>query len=80
MDRALGHGFVGQPVNMLKQQKPDRKPPLDPGPALLAVERRDLAVDPVPVDLLRQLRQLVLEVDDLVEPFAEKRLSPHSGR
>src|SRR6476661_8868537 len=68
IDPALAHAFVGQPVNVLEQQQPDRKARLDPGPALLAVERRNLAVDPVPVNLPGQLRQLVVEVDDLVEP------------
>ena len=51
IDPALAHAFIGQPVNVLEQQQPDRKARLDPGSALVAVERRDLAVDPVPVDL-----------------------------
>ena len=38
------------------------------GPAVLAVERGDLAVDPVPIDLAGQQNQLVLHVDDLVQP------------
>jgi hypothetical protein len=37
-----------------------------PGRPFSLIERRDLAVDPVPVDLPSQLRQLVLEVNDLV--------------
>jgi hypothetical protein len=40
--------------------------------ALVTVERRDLAVDPVPVDLSGELRQLVLELDDLVQPRSEQ--------
>jgi hypothetical protein len=32
------------------------------------VERGDLAVDKVPVDLAGELRQLVLEVEDLIYP------------
>ena len=72
IDPALAHAFVGQPVNVLEQQQPDREARLDPGPALVAVERRDLAVDPVPVDLAGELRQLVLQVDDLVEPRPEQ--------
>ena len=72
IDPALAHAFVGQPVNLLEQQQPDCKPRRDPGPALVAVERRDLAVDEVPVDLAGELRQFVLEVDDLVQPRSEQ--------
>jgi hypothetical protein len=43
-----------------------------PGPPLVAVQRSDLAVDPVPIDLAGKLHQFVLEVDDLVEPRAEQ--------
>ena len=77
IDPALAHPFIGQPVNVLEQQKPDRKARLDPGSALVAVERRDLTVDPVPVDLLGQLRQFVSEVDDLVEPRPEQIARSH---
>ena len=38
----------------------------------VAVERRDLAVDPRPIDLARKLHQLVLHVDDLIEPGPEQ--------
>ena len=72
IDPALAHAFIGQPVYMLEQQQPNRKARLDPGPALLAVERRDLIIDPVPVDRICELCQLVLEVDDLVEPRPEQ--------
>ena len=72
VDPALAQAFVGQPVNVLEQQKADRKPRRDPGPALVAVERGDLAVDKVPVDLAGELRQPVLEVDDLVQPRSEQ--------
>src|SRR5204862_3810330 len=72
IDPALTHAFVGQSVNVLEQQQPDRKARLDPRPTLLAVERRDLAIDPVPVDRTCELCQLVLEVDDLVEPCPEQ--------
>ena len=79
MDPALAHAFVGQPVNVLEQQKPDHEAGLDPGPALVAVERRDLAVDPRPVDLAGKLHQLVLHVDDLIEPApGTDRLIPSS--
>ena len=72
IDPALAHAFVGQPVNVLEQQEPDRKARLNPRPAFVAVERRDLAVDPIPIDCTRELSQLVLEIDDLVEPRPEQ--------
>jgi hypothetical protein len=56
---------------MLEQQ-PDHEPGLNPRPALVAVERRDLAIDPLPVNLAGKLHQLVLHVDDLLEPFPEQ--------
>ena len=69
---ALAHPLIGQPVNLLEQQQPDCKPRRNPGPALVAVERGNLAVDKIPVDLLGQLRQFVLEVNDLVQPRSEQ--------
>ena len=38
----------------LSNNSPDHEAGLDPQPAVLAVERRDLAVDPVPIDLARK--------------------------
>src|SRR5258708_33205237 len=58
--------------NVLEQQQTNCKPRRDPGPALVAVERGDLAVDKVPIDLARELRQFVLEVDDLVQPRSKQ--------
>ena len=52
---ALAHPLIGQPVDVLEQQQPDHEAGLDPGPAILAVERRDLAVDPVRIDLAGEL-------------------------
>src|SRR5829696_8863998 len=72
VDPALAHTFIGQPVNVLEQQQPDHETGLDPGPAVLAVERRNLAVDPVPIDLAGKQNQLVLQVDDLVQPRPEQ--------
>src|SRR5207342_2849704 len=72
VDPALAHPFIGQSVNVLEQQQPDHKAGLDPRPAVLAVQRCDLAVDPVPIDLPGELNQLVLQVDDLVEPRPEQ--------
>lgn len=50
VDSALAHALIGQPVNVLEQQQPDHEAVLDPRPAVLAVERCDLAVDPVPIN------------------------------
>jgi hypothetical protein len=72
MDPAVACAFVGQPVDVFEQQEPDHKARLDPRPALVAVERRDLAIDPIPIDLIGELRQLVFEVDDLIEPCSEQ--------
>jgi hypothetical protein len=57
---------------VFEQQQPDHEPCRDPGPALVAVERGDLAVDKVPIDLAGKLRRFVLEVDDLVQPRSEQ--------
>src|SRR5262245_55100751 len=57
---------------MLEQKKPDHKLCRNSRPATVAVQRRDLAVDEVPVDLARELHELVPHVDDLVQPRAEQ--------
>jgi hypothetical protein len=72
VDPALAHSLVGQPVNVLEQQKTDHEAGRDPRPAVLAVERRNLAVNPVPVDLASEQNQFVLQIDDLVEPSPEQ--------
>jgi hypothetical protein len=64
--------LIGQPVNLLEQKKPDHEPGLDPRPALLAVKRSNLAVDPVPIDFAGKQNQLVLHVDDLVQSRPEQ--------
>lgn len=71
VDPTLAGAFVGQPINVLEQQKPDYEPGLNARPAIVAVERRDLTVDPRPIDLAGELHQLVLHVDDLIEPRPE---------
>src|SRR5262249_16228145 len=58
--------------NMLEQKKPDHKPCRNSRPTTVAVQRRDLAVDEVPVDLARELHQLMPHVDDLVQPRAKQ--------
>src|SRR5262249_7423016 len=72
VDPALADAFVGQAVDVLEQQQPDHKAGLDAGSAVVAVERRDLAVYPGPVDLAGKLHQLVIQIDDLVEPGPEQ--------
>jgi hypothetical protein len=37
----------------------------------LAIERRDLTIDPLPVNFSGKLHQLVFEIDDLIKPRAE---------
>jgi hypothetical protein len=61
---------------VLEQQQADHEAAFDTGPPLVAVERRDLAVDPGPVDLAGELHQLVLHVDDLLEPGPEQIVFP----
>lgn len=72
VDPALAHTLIGQVVDVLEQQQPDHEAGRYPGPAVLAIERRNLPVDPVPVDLAGEPNQLVLHVDDLVQPGPEQ--------
>jgi len=51
----------------LSSKSPDHESGLDARPTVVAVERRNLAVDPRPVDLARELHQLVLHIDNLLE-------------
>src|SRR5262249_33841299 len=53
-------------------QQADHEPRLNRRTAVGAVGRGDLAVDPGPVDLAGELHQLVLHVDDLLEPGPEQ--------
>ena len=76
VDPAIAHLFVGQGEDVFEQQQPDHEAALDAGPTLLAVKRRDLAVEPLPVELLRKLHHLVPHVDDLVEPRSEQITRP----
>jgi hypothetical protein len=61
---------------VLEQQQSDHEAGLDAGPTVRAVERRDLAVDPVPIDLAGQLNQFLLHIDDLIEPGPEQIARP----
>ena len=51
VDPTLAHPLIGQAVNVLEQQQPNHEAGRDARPTVLAIERRDLAVDPVPIDL-----------------------------
>ncbi|MFK4495940.1 hypothetical protein ABIF86_000231 [Bradyrhizobium japonicum] len=57
---------------MLEQQQSDHEAGRDTRPAVVAVERRDLAVDPVTIDPAGEQNQLVSHVDDLVQPGPEQ--------
>src|SRR5689334_1523229 len=72
VDPALAHLFVGQGEDMLEQHQSDHEARRYPGPALVAVERSDLFVEMLPIEPARKLHQLVLHVDDLVEPSPEQ--------
>ncbi|MGY3079689.1 hypothetical protein ACVWZZ_006097 [Bradyrhizobium sp. LM6.10] len=72
VDPTLAHTLIGQAVNVLEQEQPDHEAGRDARTPVLAIERRDLAVDPVPIDLAGELNQLVLHVDDLVQPGPEQ--------
>src|SRR5271166_513178 len=76
VDPAIARLFVGQGEDVLEKQQPDHEAALDAGPTLLAVKRRDLAVEPLPIELLRKLHQLVPHVDDLIEPRPEQIARP----
>src|SRR6476469_6770170 len=72
MHPALADTLVGQSVDVLEQQQPDHESGLNSRPAFVAVERRDLAVDPLPFNLACKQHQLVLHVDDLLETRSEQ--------
>jgi hypothetical protein len=74
VDPAVAHPFIGQPSNVLEKQQPDHEAGLAPGPAVVAVERRDLGVDLVPIDLAGEQNHLVLHVDDLTRPRPEQNV------
>src|SRR5262245_63464586 len=69
---ARAYLLVRQGEDMLEHQQADHEPRLNRRTAVGAVERGDLAVDPGPVDLAGELHQLVLHVDDLLEPGPEQ--------
>jgi hypothetical protein len=72
LERPPGDGESASMRRLLEQQKTDHEPGLDLRAVLVALERRDLAVDPFPIDLACEPHQLVLHVDDLLEPRSEQ--------
>jgi len=72
IDPAFAYAFIGQAANILEQKKPDYKPCRNSRPTTVAVQRRNLTVDKVPIDLACELCQLVPHVDDPVQPGAEQ--------
>src|SRR5262245_16880067 len=76
IDPALAHLFVGQTKDVLEQHQSDHEAGRNPGPTLVAVERRDLLVEMLPIEPAGELDQLVLHVDDLIEPGPEQIAFP----
>jgi hypothetical protein len=76
VDPAIAHAFIGQSKHVLEQQQADHESALDAGPPFVAVERRNLTVDPRPVDLAGELHQFVPHVDYLLEPGPEQITFP----
>ena len=76
VDPALAHALVREPVNVLLKQKPDGKARRDSGPALVAIERCKLRIDPGPVDPYRKQNQRMVLIDDLIEPCPEQIAAP----
>ena len=72
VDPAFTHLLIGQREDVLEQQKPDHEAGCCGGSALITEERRDLVIKPIPVELAGELHQLMLHVDDLVEPRSEQ--------
>jgi hypothetical protein len=67
IDPALADALVGHAEDVLEQQQPDQETACDGQP--LSLERRDLAIDPFPVDT-------ALGVDDLIQPGAKQIAFP----
>ena len=72
MHPTLAHALIRQPIDVLEHQKFDQGAGLDPRPTLVAVERRNLVIDPRLVELACELHQLVLHVDNLLERGPEQ--------
>src|SRR5262245_54642318 len=76
VDPALAHLFIGQAEDVLEKHQSDHEARRNPGPALVAVERSDLLVEVLPIEPAGELDQLMLHVDDLIEPGPEQITFP----
>ena len=68
LDPALAHLLIRQAMDVLQEQQADHEARRHGGSTLLGKQRRNLAIDPRPINLPGQLHQLVPAIDDLVEP------------
>ena len=59
-----GPNAIHEPINVFERQKYNHETGRDPGSAQVAVERRDLAVDSLPIC---EPHHLALHIEDLLE-------------
>ena len=64
----------------LVQQLVAQSTVVGPGPSFIAVERRHLTVEPLPVEMAGEMHQLVFEVHDLTEARLQQRYNGHERR
>ncbi len=72
LDPARADPFVRQILDVLEEKQPHHEARWGAGAAMPAKQRGEFIIDPVPIDLPSQAHQLVLHVDNLVEPQAEQ--------
>jgi hypothetical protein len=69
--------LVGEIVHVLEDRKPRHQPRRQRGVAgLVRIDRAEPRLEKAPVDRPAELRQRVIEVDDLVEPRPEEIVLP----
>ena len=61
----LAHRFVRQPFDVLQQMQSHHQPDRQPRSSRLAIVRRKMRLQPLPVDQLAQPHQLMLQIDDV---------------
>lgn len=66
LDPARADPFVRQILDVLEEKQPHHEAHWGAGAAMLAKQRGEFIIDPVPIDLPSQAHQLVLHVDNLV--------------
>ena len=67
-DQSLSGPSVREAVGVFEQQQSDHKAARDPRSVLVILERSNLVIEPAPSDLTRLLRQLLLHIDELLQP------------